>query len=178
MVRKYDTTLKKSPIIWVLVADGSQSQVYVRCKREKHLPLAGNSKHPHYEESEVWELMPVEKMLWHAASTDTYELGRDRLGRVVESVGSARHMSQPHIEVKEEVKLQLAKTIAEHINKAHASKAFDRLILVAPPRMLGYLRDQLDKKVMKAVIAELVKDITHFDTKSVAGMIDGVVTRS
>jgi len=39
--------------------------------------------------------------------------------------------------------------------------AFDRLVLVAPPRTLGELRPHLHKEVASRVVAEIAKDLTN-----------------
>jgi protein required for attachment to host cells len=39
--------------------------------------------------------------------------------------------------------------------------AFDRLVLVAPPRTLGELRRHLHKEVASRVVAEIAKDLTN-----------------
>ena len=43
---------------------------------------------------------------------------------------------------------------------AHKS-AFDRIVLVAPARVLGEMRDKLHKEVSARVVAELPKDLTN-----------------
>lgn len=44
--------------------------------------------------------------------------------------------------------------------KAHAG-AFERIVLVAPPKTLGELRDALHKEVRDRVVGELAKDFTN-----------------
>ncbi len=153
----------KTPVTWILVADGKQAQIYAREMREKRIPIGGGAKHRHYDESFVQDLVEVPDMAWQAESPTIYEAGRDRLGRVFESGNSAHHMSEPRMGIHEEIKQHFMKMIADRLNEARAKKMFDRLVLVAPARMLGELKDHLDKTVLKAVAAELPKDLTRCD---------------
>jgi protein required for attachment to host cells len=58
--------------------------------------------------------------------------------------------------------------IASQINIAYQNKSFERLALVAPPKLLGELKKQLDESVLKSVVAELPKDITHYQGRDLA----------
>jgi NhaA family Na+:H+ antiporter len=51
--------------------------------------------------------------------------------------------------------------IADELSRAWANKSFDKLVLIAPPKMLGDLRAQLDKSVLPHIIGSLSKDLTH-----------------
>jgi protein required for attachment to host cells len=58
-------------------------------------------------------------------------------------------------------KHRFAREMAKVLDAAAASKAFDRLILVAPPATLGDLRTELGDATRKMVTAELPKDLTR-----------------
>jgi protein required for attachment to host cells len=51
--------------------------------------------------------------------------------------------------------------MAKVLDAAAANKAFDRLILIAPPATLGDLRTELGDAARKLVSAELAKDLTR-----------------
>ncbi len=57
------------------------------------------------------------------------------------------------------------KSVAEYTNKAAGTKAFDRLILISPPKALGVLRHNLNKTVHEKLNAEMDKDLSHLDEK-------------
>lgn len=54
--------------------------------------------------------------------------------------------------------------------KAHAG-AFDRIVLVAPPKTLGELRDGLHKEVRDKVVGELAKNLTNHPLDEVEALL-------
>jgi protein required for attachment to host cells len=40
-------------------------------------------------------------------------------------------------------------------------RQFDRLVLIAPATMLGGIKKHLNEKILKLVVAEMPKDLTH-----------------
>lgn len=163
MTRRKAVQIVRPPVTWILVADGGQAQVFVRSCVEKLIPLAGGTKHDHFEEKVVREPAPVPGMRWFAESPEQYQVGRNATGMVFVSKSKARHMSEPRIDARKEVKQHFAAFIAEQIDAARAKERFDRLVLVAPPRMLGEIKSLLAPATMKKVIAEMPKDLTHYE---------------
>lgn len=151
----------KAPTLWVLVADGKQASIYHLGKGEKVIPLPGNAKHPHYDISAALELSEVAGMRWQAQSAEEYQVGRNATGMVFESAGGARHMSEPHMDARREVKEHFASRIAGEVNRARAKKSFDQLVVIAPPQMLGALREQFDKDTAAAIRVELAKELAQ-----------------
>ena len=47
------------------------------------------------------------------------------------------------------------------MERGHESKSFARLALVAPPKLLGALRENLSKGVHAASVAGIAKDYSH-----------------
>lgn len=163
MQNRKTVPVAKSPITWILVADSKQAQVYTRERMEKYIPLPGNSRRSQFSEVITHEPVLVPGMKWQAESTDQYEIGRNKTGMVFQSAGGSRSMSAPHMDVHEEIRNNFAKTIAGHVNRALAEKAFDRLVLVASPKMLGEIKKHLDAKTLKSIAAEMPKDLTHYE---------------
>ena len=151
----------KAPMLWVLVADGKQASIYQLGKAEKVIPLPGNAKHPHYETSAAVELSEVAEMHWQAQSADEYQVGRNATGMVFESAGGARHMSAPHVDARREVKDHFATMVAGEVNRARAKKSFDQIIVIAPPQMLGVLREHFNKDTRDVIKAELHKELVN-----------------
>jgi len=65
------------------------------------------------------------------------------------------------INPKETQERRFAHTLAHLLERGHASNAFARLALVAPPKLLGELRENLSRGLQTASVAELHKDYTH-----------------
>ena len=53
-----------------------------------------------------------------------------------------------------------AKQVAERLYQARVDNTLEKLILVAPPKFLGLLRDKLDGPTTKRVIHSLSKDLS------------------
>ena len=60
-----------------------------------------------------------------------------------------------------------ASVCAQRIGEGHAKKAFDALILVAPPHFLGLLRKNIDAASMKCVKASIHKEFTQLDDETI-----------
>jgi protein required for attachment to host cells len=66
---------------------------------------------------------------------------------------------------------QLAAMLQDELNQGK----FDRLVLVAPPKALGQLRDALPKSVSARVSAELAKDLTHLPAQELREHLGTVI---
>ncbi|APE30939.1 hypothetical protein BOX17_08210 [Halomonas aestuarii] len=86
------------------------------------------------------------------------DLVTDRGGDVHESTsarsaGGESVATQHHEEV-------FAREVADRLYRARVDNSMQKLILVAPPRFLGQLRDKVDGPTAKLVIHTLAKDLT------------------
>ncbi|WP_029074123.1 host attachment protein [Kaistia adipata] len=103
--------------------------------------------------------LAVEDILDGGANPPTREQGTDRPGRTVQSVGFARSaVEQTDWHMLEEQKF--ATTIAEALYRAALEDSFRELVIVAPPKILGILRQNLHKLVADRVAGELPKTLT------------------
>jgi len=88
------------------------------------------------------------------------EIMSDRPGRTFDSVGAGRHAKEPRTDPREVEKRSFAHELAAMLDDGLKQGKFERLVLVAPPRELGFLRVELSPAVRKRVSAELNKDLT------------------
>jgi protein required for attachment to host cells len=89
----------------------------------------------------------------------TREQGTDRPGRSNASVGVARSAMEQtdwHDIAEERFAGELADALYRH---AHAN-LFDKLVIIAPPRVLGNLRKALHTEVIARVTGEIPKELT------------------
>jgi protein required for attachment to host cells len=56
--------------------------------------------------------------------------------------------------------------VARHIDRSHAEGNFDSLVLIAPPKFLGRLRQELSKSARNALVGELDKNLVAADAKT------------
>jgi protein required for attachment to host cells len=82
-----------------------------------------------------------------------------RQGRTQESASSARHAIEPHTSLREKHALQFADLLRDAIRQGRLDDQYDQLVLMAPPRFLGVLRDRLDDQTLKCVTAEVGSDL-------------------
>lgn len=168
-----ESHLKKQPATWVLVADGRTAQIYMPKREEHRIPLAGNGKRRHAKEIHERELVPILAKPLAAESLEDYEMGRNKTGMVFESFSSARHMAEPHVDARKEMKRHFAERIADFIGSAKNGEAFNRLVLVAPPEMLGEIDAALNDTIRRKVTAKVAKELTHYAEEELTTRLKG-----
>ena len=60
-----------------------------------------------------------------------------------------------------------ARQIGRYLEQARNQQRYHELVLVAPPKFLGALRQELDKEVEKLVADELPKDLSWFNARDI-----------
>lgn len=130
---------------WVLIADGARAHFYASDGRSLSPALDHDLAVP--------------------TRNPTRAVGSDRPGRSFESVGEARHAEEPQTDWKTQEKRNLARAVAEELRGAALRNEYGRLVVVAPPQMLGDLRAAFDDTVRQRVVAEIDKDLTHFEAR-------------
>jgi protein required for attachment to host cells len=123
---------------WVVVCDGAKALI---------LENAGDGMYPNLKTREVHE-HPDPK---------THELGTDAPGRSFGSVGqgrSAYEQTDWHAQAEQRFLADLAKRLDAAVMAGETKS----IIMVAPPRALGVLRQAYSKGLRDAVKAEIDKD--------------------
>ena len=141
---------------WIVVADGAGARLFLNSGPGKGL-----------------QELPEGRM--QTALETTRSQGTDRPGRVHDRMGDGRHAMEPRADWHEQQKQRFARDLAQHLDGAAAEKAFDRLILVAPPKLLGALRAQLGAAARRLVTGELPKDLMRASEKELLGQL-GTIT--
>lgn len=91
----------------------------------------------------------------------SHQLGTERPGRTHESAGVARHAIQPRTDPHAAEKHTFATQIGNELNQAGARGEFERLVLIAPARVLHDLKLALDSEARQKVVGQLQKDLTR-----------------
>lgn len=126
---------------WVLVGDGEKALLFCN---------VGDEEYPNLKTIGVIE----------QDNPPTREQGSGQPGRF-------NDLSGPHKSAAEQTdwhrlgKERFARDIAERLYRSAHRNEFDKLIIVAPPRTLGTLREELHEEVIKRVIAEIDKTLTN-----------------
>ncbi len=92
----------------------------------------------------------------------------DKPGRAFDSHGTGRHAMEREHSPVEQAAMAFASRLAEHLDRARATGRYDRLVLVAEPRFLGWLRDALSPETTQRIIASVNKDLTETDLRTLA----------
>ena len=103
------------------------------------------------------------------------EIMADRPGRGFESANPGRHAMEPSSDPREVEATRFLREIVAYLEKANTGRAFDRLVLVAPPAALGTLRAQVSKPLAAKVTGQLNKDLTHVPVHDMAKHLEDVM---
>ena len=98
------------------------------------------------------------------------EQGTDRPGRFSGPDGASRSATEEtnwHQQAEDRFALEVAEVLYK---KAH-DHDFERLIVVAPPRTLGTMRQAFRKEVAAKITAEIAKDLTAHALPEIARLI-------
>lgn len=93
-----------------------------------------------------------------AMKAEPLELPRERLGRVHDRIGPARHSMEPRQYPRAALQRRFLKAVADAVNAAADAGSFKALVLCAPPRPLGLLREHLSDSARQRLSQEFAKD--------------------
>lgn len=139
---------------WIVAADGSRARIFEMLDTDKSIyeveDLANPTGHAHKR-----DLSPD-------SDGRFYGKGQHQQGHTVPSRGDVH-----------EHELELfSRSIGEFLDKACSEHRYDSLCLIAAPKFLGMLRQNLGKETQKHVEEELSKDVTRFDAEDIRALID------
>jgi protein required for attachment to host cells len=109
------------------------------------------------------------------------ELETDRAGRRYGGTSGVRHGSGPqgghHHGVDGERSTErheltlFAKEVAQRIDQDRVKHEFDRLVIIAGPKMLGLLRQELPATCRGVIVGEIPKDLAQHDLDAVLNVL-------
>lgn len=70
----------------------------------------------------------------------------------------------PHTDPKEAKIEQFSIEIAKWLDEARTHQQYQSLMIIAPPKMLGYLSNHLNKHVEKLIVKRIQKDLVFLKT--------------
>lgn len=141
---------------WVLVADATRAKIY-----ENNGPGRG--------------LREMSDLSLEEGIARTRELGTDRPGRTHDRFGKGRHALAPKADWHMQAKQEFADGLGEYLSAECLKKSYDRLVLVAPPRTLGHLRNALSTQAANLVTAEINKDLTGLQQRDIEAQVGALV---
>lgn len=126
--------------VWVMVADAARARLF-------EMPLRGAN------------MTEIACYAYPESRSPGQHASHDRLPRTQESGNAVRHAIEPHTSLREKHLLQFAGMLQGTLQRGRLEGRYDHLVLVAPPRFLGVLRERLDKETRDCVIDELDHDL-------------------
>ncbi|MDJ0522729.1 MAG: host attachment protein [Planctomycetota bacterium] len=133
---------------WIVVAESSRARI-----------LRTDSAHEPLKE--------IETLDHPEARMHEQELTSDVSGRRFATAGPKRHGMSDPVRWKDEHAGRFAREVGRHLEQARTKQAFDRLILAAPPKFLGLLRDELAPGTEAVVAHEFDKNWLHDDPQAI-----------
>ena len=134
---------------WIVVADSARASIFAPGEDAGHL-------------------IAVRQDLSSPGFEKTSDLTSDRAGRGFSSSRSGtRHGLESRHDPLKMQKHAFVVALADLLDAECGKKAFDSLVLVAPKRTLGELRNCLSERVRRLVGEEIAKDLTKHDAKAV-----------
>jgi protein required for attachment to host cells len=101
-----------------------------------------------------------------AGMKDT-DLETDRAGRRFGGTAGHHHGVDGERSTERHELTNFAREVAQNIEAARVAHEFDRLVIVAGPRMLGLLREELPQPCREVLAAEVTKDLPAQDTAAI-----------
>jgi protein required for attachment to host cells len=127
---------------WIIIADGGEARILI-----SEMGMIGLQQLPNSSFSDP--------------QLPTHEMVTDRQPSVRKSMSNASHAVGSKSDPHKQRKIQFIKDVMGHIEQAGDSGAFDHLIIVAPPFILGEIRKELSPRLQKLVHAEFSHDYVH-----------------
>jgi protein required for attachment to host cells len=129
------------PTLWVLVADAARARLFQVEQPQQVLSAALGQ-----------ELI--------GSNLRSREIASDRPGRTFDSGGEGRHAKEPPTDPARHAQEEFARDVVRLLDEKRESRAFERLIVVAPPQFLGDLRAAMSQQLQASVAAEVAKDLS------------------
>jgi len=140
--------------IWILVSDAARARVF-------EIPSRGAN------------MTEIACYIYPDSRSPEQHTGPGRLPRTQESANAARHAIEPHTSPHEKHLLQFAQTLSVALRRAKLEERYDRLVLIAPPRFLGVLRECLDPHTRECVLDEIDHDLIGLSPTELRARLPG-----
>lgn len=105
----------------------------------------------------------------------SHEIASDRPGATHDRTGEALHAYAPRTDPKGQEKLKFVAQLGKLLTDQAGRGTYDRLVLVADPKTLGQLRDELGKAATGRIHAELNKDLTQLTEREIVDHLTEIV---
>jgi protein required for attachment to host cells len=132
------------PTTWIVAADASRARILQVADRER--------------------LVEVDNLVNPEGRLHNRELTTDANPRLHGPGGLSAREEPKAVEHTVEM---FSKRIGDYLEKARTDRRYERLVVVAAPKMLGQLRQEFGKEVEKLVLDEVPKDLSWFNAREI-----------
>ncbi len=139
---------------WVLVGDGEKALFF---RNE------GDAAYPNLQVINVME----------QDNPMTHDQGTDRPGRAFAAGGNPRRSAMDETNWHKLEKHRFATEIAGALYSAAHRGQYEKLVIAAPPMIMGDIRKALHKEVSDKVVAEVSKDLTKMPAHEIERILVG-----
>jgi protein required for attachment to host cells len=142
------------PTTWVVAADSSRARIFELMDPD-------------------WHIQEIEDMVNPQGRARNRELQSDSYGRYYgKGERDQGHAVLPHVEAGEHQTELFSKAIGEYLDKARTEHRYDKLHLIAPPKFLGLIRQNLSQEAQKLVEVDVAKDVSRFQPRDIQEYLD------
>lgn len=137
------------PKTWILAGDSSRVRIFEASSPKLHLQEIADFANP------------------QGRGTNR-DLRTDSYGHYSGTVERAQgETAEPRIDaITHEVEM-FSKEVGKYLDKARTEHRYNKLRLIAPPKFLGMIRQNLGKEAQKLVDEELVKDVSRLSVREI-----------
>jgi protein required for attachment to host cells len=125
---------------WILVTDAARARLFETAERNDRLVEIACYTHPDLR------------------GEQTHHAGR-RLPRTHENAGPSSRATEPHASRRDKSLQQFAHSLSTVLDSGYAHHQYEWLFLIAPPRLLGALRENLGDPFAKGLVGEIGNDL-------------------
>ncbi|WP_372613255.1 host attachment protein [Aquicoccus sp.] len=99
----------------------------------------------------------------------------DAPGQQRAAPGMAGHEFERPTSERRQKREDFATHVLEMTTEAFEAGGYDRLLIAAPPAMLGALRDEMSEKLKSVLLADLDKDLTKLPLADLPGHLEDII---
>lgn len=128
-------------------------------RQKKCLIVVADGERAKFLTKDKMDIVPVQATTHRPDELPTHkDLGSGKPGTGGHNAGSSFHAMTPHTDYHRAEKDAFAHEISQKVNEMQ--DAYEEIILIAPPLVLGELRKHITKNSHEKIVLEINKDLT------------------
>jgi protein required for attachment to host cells len=146
---------------WIVAADSNRARIF-ELSSDDSLREIEDMYNPEGRESEREQTSDARGRFGQGAQG-----GRGGAGDAVSPGGHGQaHTAEPEQSAREHDVAMFSKQLVRYLDQARNEQRFDKLRVIAAPKFLGLIRQNMTKEVQKMVESEIPKEIAGLDSNA------------